>query len=59
MDPVIFALAQAAGLEEALAEYPEDVEAAARQALDHAHAVHYPTSPAAEPWPPMRVETRS
>ena len=48
-------LAQAAGLDKALAEFPEDVAAAAEQALGNQHAIAYPTDPAAEPWPPMRV----
>lgn len=55
MDPIIVALAKAAGLEKALAEFPEDVAAAAAQALNNAGAVRYPTNPAAEPWPPMRA----
>jgi hypothetical protein len=55
VDPIIVALAKAAGLEKALAEFPEDVAAAAAQALNNAGAVRYPTNPAAEPWPPMRA----
>jgi len=55
MDPVIAALVKAAGLEKALAEFPEDVKAAAEQALNNAHGVKIPTDPAAEPWPPMRA----
>jgi hypothetical protein len=57
MDPIIVALAQAAGLDKALAEFPDDVQAAAEQALNNAGAIHVPTDPAAEPWPPMRVGT--
>lgn len=54
MDPTLLAaLARAAGLEKALAEFPDDVAAAAAQALDNAGAVKVPTDPAAEPWPPM------
>jgi hypothetical protein len=56
MDPTIVALAKAAGLDKALAEFPADIEAAAAQALGHAEAVQYPTDPAAEPWPPMHAE---
>ena len=56
MDPIIAALAKAAGLDKALAEFPADIEAAAAQALGHADAVTYPRDPAAEPWPPMRAE---
>jgi hypothetical protein len=57
MDPTVAALAKAAGLDKALAEYPADIEAAAAQAMGHAEAVRCPTDPAAEPWPPMRAET--
>jgi hypothetical protein len=55
MDPVVIALARAAGLDKALADFPDDVRAAAAQALDNAGAVLVPTDPAAEPWPPMRA----
>ena len=55
MDPIVVALAKAAGLEKALAEFPDDVAAAAAQAMNNAGAVHYPVDPAAEPWPPMRA----
>ena len=51
---LLAALAQAAGLDKALAEFPEDVAAAAAQARGTAGAIHAPTDPAAEPWPPMR-----
>lgn len=51
---LIAALAKAAGLDKALAEFPEDVAAAAAQALATAGAIRTPTDPAAEPWPPMR-----
>ena len=50
----IAALAKVAGLERALAEFPDDVAAAAEQALGQAASIAYPTEPAAEPWPPMR-----
>jgi hypothetical protein len=52
---LMIALARAAGLEKALAEHPEDVAAAAAQALETAKAVRSPSDPAAEPWPPMRA----
>jgi hypothetical protein len=55
MDPIVEALARAAGLDKALASFPEDVAAAAAQALDNAGAVKVPADPAAEPWPPMKV----
>ena len=55
MDPLIAALARAAGLDKALATFPDDVAAAAEQALNNAGVVQVPTNPAAEPWPPMRA----
>jgi thiamine pyrophosphate-dependent acetolactate synthase large subunit-like protein len=55
MDPVVAALARAAGLDKALAAFPDDVAAAAEQALNNAGVVQVPTDPAAEPWPPMRA----
>ena len=57
MDPIIVALAKAAGLDKALTEFPDDVQAAAEQALNNAHGVQVPSDPAAEPWPPMRAGT--
>jgi thiamine pyrophosphate-dependent acetolactate synthase large subunit-like protein len=57
MDPIVVALARAAGLDKALSEFPDDVAAAADQALNNAHGVNVPTDPAAEPWPPMRAGT--
>jgi hypothetical protein len=57
MDPITAALAKAAGLDKALAEFPDDIEAAFAQARGHAEAVKFPSDPAAEPWPPMRAET--
>jgi hypothetical protein len=55
MDPIVIALAQAAGLDKALALFPEDVAAAAEQAMANAGIVKVPTDPAIEPWPPMRA----
>ena len=55
MDPIITALAKAAGLDKALAEFPDDVAAAAEQAMKNAHGIQVPTDPAVEPWPPMRA----
>jgi hypothetical protein len=54
---LIVKLARAAGLGKALAEFPDDVAAAAEQALGNKDGVAYPTDPAAEPWPPMRAGT--
>jgi hypothetical protein len=48
-------LARRAGLDKALAEFPDDVEAAAKQAADVTSKIKPPASPAAEPWPPMRA----
>ena len=48
-------LAKLAGLERALAEYPEDVAAAFRQASGHRDVMRAPEAPEAEPWPPMKA----
>jgi hypothetical protein len=48
-------LARRAGLDKALAEYPDDVAAAVTQAAGVAQKIKAPTDPRAEPWPPMRV----
>ena len=48
-------LARRAGLDKALAEFPEDVAAAAEQASGAASKLTAPTDSRAEPWPPMRV----
>ncbi len=52
---LIASLARAAGLDKALAEFPEDVAIAARQAAGNAGSLAIPTDPADEPWPPMRA----
>ena len=52
---VIKLLARRAGLERALAEFPEDVAAAAEQASGSVARMKAPTDPRAEPWPPMRT----
>lgn len=54
---LVAALARAAGLDKALAEFPDDVAAAAAQAESTARAMQVPADPAAEPWPPMRAGT--
>jgi hypothetical protein len=51
---LIIALAKAAGLEKALARYPDDVAAAAAQALETAGSIRVPSDPGVEQWPPMR-----
>jgi hypothetical protein len=55
--PMIELLARRAGLDKALAEFPEDVAAAATQASGSVERMKAPTNPRAEPWPPMRVGT--
>ena len=54
---LIAKLSHCAGLDKALAEFPDDVALAAQQALGNQGAIQYPTDPAAEPWPPMRAGT--
>ena len=48
-------LVRRAGLEKALAEFPDDVAAAAEQAANVVERMKAPTDPRAEPWPPMRA----
>lgn len=48
-------LARRAGLDKALAQFPDDVAAAAEQAAGAAARVKGPADPRAEPWPPMRA----
>jgi hypothetical protein len=55
---VIELLARRAGLAKALAEFPEDVAAAAEQASGSVARMKAPTDPRAEPWPPMRTGGR-
>jgi hypothetical protein len=52
-------LARRAGLDKALAEFPEDVAAAAQQASGALERMKAPTDPRAEPWPPMRPGSNS
>ena len=54
---VVELLARRAGLDKALAEFPEDVIAAAEQASGPIEKMKAPTDPRAEPWPPMRIGT--
>jgi hypothetical protein len=55
---VIELLARRAGLGKALAEFPEDVAAAAEQASGSVARMKAPTDPRAELWPPMRTGGR-
>ena len=48
-------LARRAGLDKALAEFPDDVAAAAEQAEAARTKINAPADPRAEPWPPMRA----
>ena len=48
-------LAKRAGLDKALAEFPEDVTAAATSAGNAVARMKAPTGPRAEPWPPMKA----
>jgi hypothetical protein len=48
-------LARRAGLDKALADFPEDIVIAATQASGAAAKMKAPTDPRAEPWPPMRA----
>jgi hypothetical protein len=48
-------LAQRAGLDKALKEFPEDIAAAAEQASGSVARMNAPTDPRAEPWPPMKA----
>ena len=51
---IVELLARRAGLEKALAEFPEDVAAAAAQAETAVARIKAPADPRAEPWPAMR-----
>jgi hypothetical protein len=48
------ALIRRAGLDKALAEFPDDVAAAAEQAAKVMARIKPPADPRAEPWPAMR-----
>ncbi len=52
---LIAALAHQAGLDRALAEFPDCVANAAAQAALRGGEIAAPESPAVEPWPPMRA----
>ena len=54
---IVELLARRAGLDKALAEFTEDVAAAAELASGSAAKMKVPTDPRAEPWPPMRIGT--
>ena len=48
------ALARRAGLDKALAQFPEDVAAAAKQAASVTAKIQAPADPRVEPWPAMK-----
>jgi hypothetical protein len=48
------ALARRAGLQKALAEFPDDVAAAAEAAASVTAQIKVPADPRAEPWPAMK-----
>jgi len=48
-------LARRAGLDKALAEFPDDVAAAAEQARAAIGRMKAPSDRRAEPWPPMHA----
>jgi hypothetical protein len=52
---LVAALVRLAGLKIALADFPEDVAAAAAIAAQARAGFTPPADPAAEPWPPMRA----
>lgn len=54
---IVDMLAKRAGLDKALAEFPEDVAAAAEQASRSIGRMKAPSDPRAEPWPPMKAGT--
>lgn len=47
---IVELLARRAGLDKALAQFPEDVTAAAKQASDSVAKMKAPSDPRAEPW---------
>ena len=57
-DDMVAMLARRAGLDLALAEFPEDVAAAANTAATAAAAIVTPADIRAEPWPPMQTAPR-
>jgi hypothetical protein len=48
-------IAEAAGLDKVIAEFRDEVLAAAKAAASARNAFTAPDDPAVEPWPPMRV----
>jgi hypothetical protein len=55
--PDVNALARAAGLAQAVKQFPQDIAAAAQAAASARSAAGALDQVAAEPWPPMRVRS--
>jgi hypothetical protein len=51
----LLAQATAAGLDKAVDEFPQDVQAAAQAARQARQSLRAPQDATAEPWPPMRA----
>ena len=54
----VLRIAEAAGLQKAIAQYRDDVLAAAKAAADARSGFSTPGNAALEPWPPMRAGGR-
>ncbi|HYC48726.1 MAG TPA: hypothetical protein VED01_24885 [Burkholderiales bacterium] len=54
-DEKVLSLARAAGLDKIIAEFPEELVAAAKVAGDARSAFAAPDDAAIEPWPPMKT----
>ena len=54
-DPQILEIARVAGLDKAIAEFPDEVIAAAKSAADLRSLFTGPDDAAVEPWPPMKT----
>jgi hypothetical protein len=53
----VLAVARAAGLEQAVSRFPDDVLAAAQAAAQDRDDMPAVDGAAAEPWPPMRIRS--
>ena len=54
-DPKVLEIARAAGLDKVIAQFPDDLAAAAKSAADLRSAFTGPDDAAIEPWPPMKT----
>ena len=54
----VLRIAEAAGLQKAIAQHRDDVLAAAKAAVDARSGFSIPDDAALEPWPPMRAGGR-